>query len=423
MKQLSTQKWILSTLLIAALGSQYYFSTSSKNAGLIEMSSHDTPEQQAIVEITAALEKIKPKATGADIIKSMQPAEVSAAIEKTTQQKTEAKSPAACEDCVTLTKAEAERIRQILVEVTGKKSAEKATEVAETPAEKMKREREEREQKKRDADLDKIADEKEKQDLRDEKFRADFDRISSRCSDVDCYSSSLARALNRYTDRSKKISSGAVKDIFKEFIAKDLKDGLLDPENEKAQEALKTLMAEIPDSYKNIKTATIDLAKAVTAPKAIEANASFKQAEALRKANKLNESSTVFGQAMEQKAELERMLRSQQEAIKDGTESAEDKNTYSYYNVKYAKPASQWLADIMNSSNFSIEGTSSSVSVDPSQNSTTRGVVRGGNGNTATGGPIQNNIGNQVNNGNKMTLPTVQFGTTQQGSRGGRGSY
>jgi len=263
--------------------------------------------------------------------------------------------------------------------------------------------------------------EKEKQELRDEKFRDDFERLSSRCSDVDCYSSSLARALDRYTDKSRKISPKVVREIFKENIAKDLKDGLLDPENEKAQDALKTLMAEIPAAYKNIKTDAIDLAKAVTAPKATEANASFKQAEALRKANKHSESTAAFNQAIEQKSELERMLNSQLEAIKEGTESAEDKSTYSYYNVKYAKPASQWLADIMNSSNFSTEGTGSSVSVDPSQNSTTRGVVRGGNGNTATGKQINNNFGNQVDN--KMTLPNVQFGTPQQGSRGGRASY
>lgn len=412
MKQFLSQKWILSTLLFAALGSQYYFSASSKNAGFIEMSQLAAVPEQSIIEVAAALDRARPAGATATA------APLSG--DRTVRQKTEGVNPAApCSDCVTLTKAEAERIRQILTEVTGKKTpvAKADVDVAETPAEKMRRLREEREEKrredklakdekKRDIELAKAEKKKEEQDIRDEKFRTDFDRLSSRCSDVECHASNLAMALNRYSDKSRMVSAKVVNEVFTEHIAKDLKEGLKDPDNKKASQALETLMAELPAQYKGLKTKSIDIAKAVTAPKAVEANESFKQAENLRKANKLNESSVAFSRGTEQKAELEQMLKSQYEAIHDGTERSEDKTTYTYYNVNYAKPASKWLADIMTMNTFSVDTASTTVAVNPLAGTTTRGVVRGGNGTTVVGNPIQNTIGTQS--------------TTGSGFRGGR---
>ncbi len=411
MKQFTSQKWILSTLLFAALGSQYYFSTSSKDAGFIEMSQLAAVPEQAIIEVAAALDRSRPPADTAPAVAAPLTGD------RTVRQKTEAVNPVApCSDCVTLTKAEAERIRQILIEVTGKKTATKAdVDVAETPAEKMKREREDREDKKRedklakdqkkhDIELAKAEKKKEEQDTRDEKFRSDFERLSARCNDVECHSSSLATALNRYSDKSRMVSAKAVNEVFAEHIAKELRDGLKDPENKSAAAALETLMAELPATYKNLKTKSIDIAKAVTAPKAVEANASYKQAESLRKANKLNESNIAFTRANEQKAELEYMLRSQYEAIHDGTEKSEDKTTYTYYNVNYAKPASQWLADIMTGTTFTTEAAGTATTVNPLA-PTGRGVVRGGNGTTVVGNPIVNTIGTQ---------------NATQGFRGGR---
>lgn len=392
MKQFASQKWILSTLLFAALGSQYYFSASSKDAGFIEMSQLAAAPEQAIIEVAAALDRSRP------------PADVAPAVaappsgDRTVRQGTEAVVAAApCVGCVTLTKAEADKIRQILIEVTGKKAAAAKAEADETPAEKMKRLREEREdkkreeklakdEKKRDADLAKVEKKKEEQEVRDEKFRSDFDRLTSRCTDVDCYASSLSTALNRYSDKSRMVSAKVVNEVFAEHIAKDLKDGLKDPDNKSAAAALETLMAELPASYKNLKTKSIDIAKAATAPKAVEANASYKLAESLRKQNKLNESNLAFTRAGEQKAELEHMLKVQYDAIHDGTEKSEDKTSYTYYNVNYAKPARQWLLDIMTSNTFTIESATAATAA---AGTTTRGVVRNGNsGATVVGNPI-----------------------------------
>lgn len=408
MKRFKSQKWILSTLLFAALGSQYYFSASSRDVGAIEMASLPGVPEQTIIEVSAALDRSRPPADQAPAIA---PPKVAAPLsgDRTARQGTEAVvSAAPCVGCVTLTKAEADKIRQILVEVTtGKKAAAAKADidVAETPAEKMKRLREEREdkkreeklakdEKKRDADLAKVEKKKEEQDARDEKFRSDFERLTARCSDVECYASSLSTALNRYSDKSRMVSAKVVNEVFAEHIAKDLKDGLKDPENKSAAAALETLMAELPSSYKNLKTKSIDIAKAATAPKAVEANASYKLAESLRKQNKLNESNLAFTRAGEQKAELEHMLKIQYEAIHDGTEKSDDKTSYTYYNVNYAKPARQWLLDIMTSNSFTVD---TATAVDPVGGTTTRGVVRNGNsGATVVGNPIVNPIVNPL---------------------------
>lgn len=406
MKQLSSQKWILSTLLFAALGSQYYFSTSSKNAGFIEMSMLASQPEQSIIEVAAALERSRPPADVAPpVVATPSP---DATDGRTVRQKTEAINPAApCSDCVVLTKAEAQRIREILNELKNQKATPASVDDTETAAERMRRLREEREdqrreaklakdEKKRDAELAKAEKKKEEQDLRDEKFQTDFERLSARCSDIECYSSSLASALNRYSDKSRMISSKVVNAVFMEHIAKDLKDGLKDPSNSSAKEALETLMAELPSAYKGLKTKTIDLAKSVTEPKAIEANESFKQAEALRKENKLTESNVAFTRATSQRAELESMLKSQYESIHDGTERADDRTTMTYYNVNYAKPARQWLADIM-ASNFSTstDASGAPVATNPLTGTTSRGVVRGGNATPTivNGNPITNTIG------------------------------
>lgn len=423
MKQFSNQKWILSAVLIAALGSQYYFSTSSKTSGFIEMSQL-AETQETIVEIAAALRTARP----AGEVVAADTAAKSAALsgDRTSRQKTEAVVPVIpCAECAVLTKAQTQALSKLLNDlIQEKKEVAKAkVEVPETPLEKMRREREERSEKLKEVDLAKKEKQKDEQNLRDEKFINDFERLSSRCSNVECHSSSLATALNRYTDKSRMISPKVVNEIFNEYIAKDLKEGLKDPDNSSARDALETLMADIPTSYRNLKTKAIDLAKAVAVPMAIEANNSFKQAEQLRKANKINESNSAFNRGNEQKAELVTMLKSQYEAIHDGTDRAQDKMTYTYYNNNYAKPANKWLSDIMNSNNFSIdESGAATVSNNPLISGTTRGVVRGGESITTTGPQINNTFGSPTNGSNNLNFPNSgpQFGNTQTGFRGGR---
>lgn len=445
MKQVTKQKWILSSLLIAALTSQYYFSINSKNFGSTELASEAT--EKSVAELVNIIDKAKEPTQVTVEDNKMTPlpaAQASVATPASGDQskpKTEAVSSAVpCSDCVVLTKAEADRLRQILAEVAGNKAKMKpVADPNETPAERMRREREEREELRREEKLakeekareEKLAKEEKKreaQELRDEKFRDDFDRLSSRCSDIECYSSAFATALNRYTSKDKRISQSVLNSVFKEYIEKDLKEGLKDPSNEKALSALQALMTDIPAEYKTFKNKSIDLARSVTAPMAVETNALFKQADQLRKANKINESTQIFSQAVEQKSELERTLQAQYSAIKDGTDASEDKATYNYYNLNYVKPASKWLADIMNVSNFSVDTqTSNGTTVSTGsvfnpngqqQAQPTRGVVRGG----STSNPLMVNQPSQIMNQGQQS-GTIQFGNTQTGTRGGRGSY
>ena len=100
------------------------------------------------------------------------------------------------------------------------------------------------------------------------------------------------------------------------------------------------------------------------------------------------------------------MLKVQYDAIHDGTEKSEDKTSYTYYNVNYAKPARQWLLDIMTSNTFTLESATSDTAV---AGTTTRGVVRNGN-NGAT-----SVIGNPI-----VNTPALGTQSTTGGFRGGR---
>ena len=102
MKQLFTQKWVLSSLLIAALGSQYYFSVSSKNIGAIDMASEQLAPQ--ILDINNVLQKLKENKESATIKPETTPA-VDDSTKKALMSAVEGKSSAVpCSDCVILTR-------------------------------------------------------------------------------------------------------------------------------------------------------------------------------------------------------------------------------------------------------------------------------------------------------------------------------
>lgn len=437
MKPLSTQRWILSTLLFAALGSQYYFSESSKNSGVIEMSSGAgtpstiTPTAAATVDDMTKI--LNPEfvfsssgiSSEIPILNSDPNIDLLSKIDGTTsadvaaKKTTEAAAAAPCDGCVTLTKEQVERLRTLLLQARDGKTdkEEVALEVIdETPLEKKQRLRDEAKDARELAKQAKEDKKRSEQEDRDDKFVENFEDSVERCADdIECRAERFARALSR-TSKSKPVSANVVNSTFKKYIETDLKEALSDPGNEDARNALKAIMSDIPSEYKSLKQKSINIAKSATEPKAIETNASFKQAEELRKANKLNESSQIFAQAMEEKKELELMINDQHEAITYGLDEVSDKSTLNYYNLNYAKDARKWLSNIMSGTDFKVD---TDVITNPTTPTTSgRGVVRGGNGNTTTGSQISNKIG--TNDG----LSNVQFGSPQQGTRGtGRGAY
>jgi|GEM_PF-6621850 len=428
MKQLTTQKWILSSLLIAALGSQYYFSTSSKNIETIDLAS--TGVEAAVVTLSKVVEATK------------KPVVVTVVDNK---PDTEAAASAVCADCVILTKLEADKIRQILLEVakphlaTTEKEAicadektaldRKKCEIAEA--------KDKREAallaKKEKLDLKKLEDEQKKEIAQleiDTSFEEKYLDLISNCKDVACYSSKMTSVLRRYTGK-KRVTPDLVTRLFKEHIAADLKAGLSDPSNETALKALETLTSELPAEYAAIKKSSIGLAnnaETIIANKAIlkhkEAQTLAKQAQSLvGNANKLNEWSQMNNSAFQAAGEALEAKNEYKQAFinhKIATQVIEDQDyitsstDFDFANIHYAKFESAWLQKITGQADA---GAGSPVNPNQASQSNDRSG-RNGNNNQAIDNKISlPNMNQNTNSGSD------QFGNQQQGSRSGRSSY
>lgn len=430
MKQLPKQKWILSTLLVAALGSQYYFSTSSLSLGAIDLASVAPDAQvQALVDVSAALQRVQPAvaASGDRTVVVSGDRSSAAPASADVSRRTEAVTPAAaCSDCVVLTKAEAERMRQILLEITGKKEKKEEV-VAETPSEKRRREREEREEKKREeaeAKADKLREEKL---ARHEEFAEKAEELAYKCDgDVSCLTSRYSSLLLRYSGK-KKIDLSVVQAAYRKHIDPSLKAALSDEsKRESAVEALNSLTRDIPNEYRAVKESAINSVKQVVSERAISANNNFKLSEQLSKANKVTESISVGQQAEQDAAEFSTMANLYSSTINTGLKDAGDSATQMFMRNVFNPEVSKLYTNMrLTNSNLAStvnqNGTANNPLINPSQNGNTRGVVRGGD--TTTNNGTTSLDGKPTSQGNNM-LNGVQFGTPQQGTRNGtRGSY
>jgi hypothetical protein len=433
MKQIPKQKWILSTLLVAALGSQYYFSISSKNIGAFDLASVAPSAQvQALVDVSAALQRTQAPAqvaaeASADLSRSLV---ATAAAITPSADATRVTAPAVtqgaaaaapCGDCVLLTKAEAERIRQILIEITGRPNPSAEVAVEETPAEKRRRLREEKEQKKIDeaqAKADKLRDEK---DARNDEFKDKMEDIASRCDgEITCLTSRYTSLLSRYSGK-KKIDNSVAQAAYRMHIEKVLKASMSDESNSEAvAEALASLGSDVPNDYRQVKESAILAVKNAVSEKAISANKNFRLSEQLSKAGKVNESISISQQAETDATDATGMANLYSSTLSQSLKDVSDSVTLAY--MSKLTPEVQRLLSNMRLTTGEALSTSDNTSttnplINPNQG-TTRGVVRGGDASTtpSVGSSNTTNTGNALNG--------VQFGNTQSGgARGARGAY
>lgn len=435
MKKQSNQKWLLPTLLIAALGSQYYFSVSSKNMSVVEMASTDLENQ--ILAVTSILDKKivleKPRNIGPIDTSKPKPlayswSDLSTNSDKATTNitdnsssliQTESSVIEKCDSCVTLTKEEYQKTLELLKKLSEEKKVVSTTEKVE------KKEKDDEEKvncndkeskvlRKRCEKNQKRIAEKEAQEDRDDKFEEKYEELAENCdmgvdaeSDLKCYADSFSDALKRFkgkgSGKNKGVSESVVRKVYNKNIKADLKQALTDPENEDALEALETLMSEIPAGYKSIKTDVIREARDASAQVAILAQNDFKLAEEYRRTGRTQEANQLFTNALEQKTTLINMLGKHREAIKVGT--SEDRETWRKYETGYAKEAIQWVNNIM--------GNSHNLSNDPFGNNPDKGnsVIRGGGANGVGSNRGHINSSNFNNNQNNV------FGNNPQGTQ------
>lgn len=437
MKQLTKQKWILSTLLIAALGSQYYFSVSSSTLNAIELASRAPADEAPAAPAPASGDATRASgdatvasgdATRASGDATVASGDATAASgDASTAAATEATGDNAspvCTDCVQLVvpREQATFIRELLARVaSGDRSAlvaavsgdrsPTAPPADETAAERRQRQREER----------LLAERERRAELEDE-FQERVEDLSSRCGDdVECLSSGFSLMLNRYTG-SKALSVAVVRQAYREHIETRLRDAMLNGDEAAATRALNALSSDMPSAYNQVKTTVVDTVKAVATERATSINNNFRLAQQLGQQNQLVASNQAFQQALTDQASFQRSTQVYAETLTDTLRAARDNTTLAYVQSNFL-PAMSNLFTTLGSTATTGDTTTAAAGA-------TRGTIRGGGTTTLPGAPAASVAGTGGAVAPTAPLPggalnNAIFGTPTPagGTRGGRGSY
>ncbi len=322
------QKWFLSALLFAALGSNYYFQTTSKNAGLLNMASNAENESG-----TAAHNA---KADGASFQKSA----------------VQGKVTTDCKDCITMTAAEFNNLKILAQKVAAQETEAKK----ETPEEKRNRIKDEnlnkekvkreKEKEKKDAEKEKLIEQKK---ARTEEFKEKMAEAAKECKgDVECSTNEMVSLLQDYTGDSK-IEPKDVKAAFNQYIAKDLNAALRDPEQAGVLlQALIQINSDIPAEYRSLKEKTNDIIKTDSMRKGLEINSNFKMADLLTKAKRPTEAYNYLMMAKQQEASLIYSSDKMIGASLFGSQQAHDLATMDYIRRNYIPDFTKMLSSLAN---------------------------------------------------------------------------
>ena len=452
MKQLITKKWVLSGFLIAALGSQYYFSISSQHLSSIEMSSLTDATAENLVDVTAIVEAqlatvsattavVRPTAGASDsVVVTPAPAPAApVAASGDASRRTEGVATATgCNDCVTFTRAEAERIRAVLASVVSSRTGTAETARPASPAaidcstergaEKIRCEREQRDLVRRDAADAKREKEISDRELRNEEFLTKMEEAVDRCrGDVACMSRRYTSLLRTYSGR-RKIDANVARDAYKTHIESHLRTRLLAGDDSAGlQDIISELSSGVPSDYRIVKDNLTLAIRQTTDIRAAAVKETYRQSQVALNQQNPAESQRLMGEAQAQHYSLTTQVFGNQSTGELGYADILANNLQSNDPTSWAYVQSTLITPVRNLfSNMiptSTSGQQQTVDANgqPIQNGGGRGVVRG-----STAGPAlpQVNTGaGQVqglpqiqNNGITFQQPT----TVPQGRRGSR---
>ena len=446
MKQFNSQKWVLSAFLVAALGSQYYFSVSSKDISSIEMSSEalTADQTQTIRDATAIVSRLG--AVSATPVVSVTPA----------VQTEGTATSAPCAGCAVLTPAEVavlQRALQIQISTSGTATVANAPaavvdECAEgTEAERVRCRREARtlaareaadlkREKERDA-LD-LKREKERAalDLRNEDFITKMEDAAERCrGEISCLTSRYTSLLGRYTGR-KAISLQIAQNAFRQYIEPQLKAKLssMDDSSNDANEILASLASSVPSEYRQIKEmAVLDVRQAAVA-RANSIKATLTDAKAAADAKDPQQSQALIAQANAEREELRLDVygdpQSGRRGVLDVLANTRDSDsaTWAYTQSQLSSPVRALFTDMTkHNNNLFNAGLAADQTPQPAQgNTTTRGSTRGGDNTNNNGAGPQLPGSQSSGTDGKLSQPvtgsnSVNFGQVTPSSTGTRG--
>ncbi len=425
-----TNKWILSTALVAALGSQYYFSISSSIVGSIDMSSTAAPSIETkgkVIIITSAAEKAKPE-TEARVVQIT-----------------------CTEGCEPFKYSGNSKDIDGLVAAMNKMSeakpaapkAEKLAEKSEVKKEETVAERREREREEKETEKERIKTEKEQalvdaQEDRNERFAAEVEKLTDKCEDkperLKCVTDGFTRILSKFKAKNK-VDGKVVEAAFKANIEKDLKtafatiqsreERIVAIEASQGQTAetvqmraelteyklknldlVNTLESKIPENYTFLKTKTLDIVKAASVAAAVAANSNYKSADALAKSKKSAESIAAYNQAQVGHQALINNAGLYKEALSNIVKDSGSSEVQNYFSTSYLTDMNRILANVQSLTNFKADSAATTSGTTINQPGTTNNRDSRSNSNGVNSQAPALNSNNGVTWGTATTSPT-----------------
>jgi hypothetical protein len=406
MKQVLTlnKKWILTASLLAVLGTQYSYQSSS-----LDIKSASTLKNYG--------EFVLASTSGDATI-----------TDPNGSKKTEATNPTECKDCKTFVlsptntlKLSLEDYTKLLTQIQLQTPAATTAPVAnpdsdcepirpdETRAERRERVQCEKLEKK-EAKEEKL---KEKEEARIEKFEDKMDALKDKCADdLECLSSGFTTALSRYEGKNA-LPAAVVNKAFVSVVGVQFKKALASNDPAAVANA-QSLLQDMPEQYKSLKQAVI---LAVKAQATVSANKVSAEYAALTELSKQNNPQAYFeaaAQIQQDHQALNGLVLGYSTGIEQSLDLAGDYSTIAFYQKSYVPDMKKILAGI-------ASGKAAETTIDPKSN--TRQDRNGVNGTGSTTAPENEKMTPQSNN--QWSLPTtnqgLQIGTPQNNSRGGRG--
>lgn len=411
--QTQPNKWLLTTALLAALGANYTFQSSSLSGvnsdGAIELSSEAVSAKPELKKIEATPTKMTPITRQGRV--SSVPENKKIPVSTTpVAEKAEEKSEATVTNVATCPtgdcKASADSVilkledyKKLVAQIESLKAKPVAAAAAsETATVESKYdvciktedgEKETRSEKRERQACEKKEKEKEKTEDRVAKFEEKMEDIKDKCADdgdekLNCLASGFSDALRRYSGRNT-LPANVVQKYFRSVVGTELSKSLFNPnvDNETMMANLTGILDSTPEEYRSLKQITLDSVKNQAKARALAVNQQYKLASQVPK----NESAAylqIMGQAQSEEAELRSITAAYDAAVRTSDSYSSDRSFFSYYNTSYLPNMQKMFLAISNPASTdstvakpeaTTRGTSTrgTVSDDASTSTNTRG--------------------------------------------------
>ncbi|MFN3455335.1 MAG: hypothetical protein ACK41T_10285 [Pseudobdellovibrio sp.] len=272
-------------------------------------------------------------------------------------------------------------------------------------------ETETREQKKERLACEKEAKDNEKLEKLASRLDDKIERMQKKCdSDVECLATEFNSALRGFSG-SNKLPDEMVRQQFKIVVGSELSKSLYGMDAESAASALSKILASVPAQYKGVKQTALDLVKTQATQKAASVTQLYAQANTVSKTNNPQAYLQIMNQAQQEHSELTRTTEAYSAIARNYITSTGDSDFAKYYQSSYL-PSLQRVFNSIIVSEASNTANNNSNTTNTANTRTSDARVSNNVASTTT----NNAWDSSINSGVQFGAPTFQP-TQQRGSR------